>query len=571
MFQTPSPPITPPKRDLEVSIERHISDNDPDRISLPKTLPPYIPIPVDSGHDIIPIYKALRSDISVILKNESIKWRTYSAYKMKTDSGAQDKIVVSILAHQNKIDPSRLAVQAIHHLFSINGAPWINVEIFDPERSFRPCYFPITDPSHFICRAYKVVRQPIKEQVNSALASQWSKICPYLCGKTEESAVPTLVVTVRPGSITNWNALIKSIEDILRNSSLNGIMAITYDIGSVSLAEARDYWIDTDAISPKGGSSIGLTDEPRASGTLGGFFYLDVPDRTPMLCALTCHHVILPTDKDKAEVINANGVDINNQQDPGRSTVRYPSLFDINKAIQIEEELAQTLQERCDQTSDLIEKEMVIEESPQYQDWIRDLDQRNDIDQRKKALLEMKEKKSFASVLASSGMRIGPNGNRLDWSLLKVEDATFHINYAPLTRSIPTAHNPKGVYAIFRDKEVSEFSVLPLHGFTLKNGRSTSITTGQFSAIQPDVQWEGTDQKSLEWELVSYIPELNYCERGDSGAFVLDKSGALCAILIGQHNAVWSRQHGAGIATPIDDILDDIKLRTGGTLRLPQP
>jgi hypothetical protein len=376
----------------------------------------------------------------------------------------------------------------------------------------------------------------------------------------------------RPGSVTNWNALTKAIEDILGNSDLNGNLAIAYDIGSVSLA-AGNSLVDTHARSPKSGSSIGLDEEPRATGTLGGYLYLDFPDGKRELCGLTCHHVILPSDEDNAKRINANRVNINNEQDPGRSRVRYPSLFDIDREIRNAEKASQSLQQQFDKTSELIEKEMVIEGSREYQDWTMILQRKSRTDQRLADFRAMRAKGPFGLVLASSGMRMGPHGNRLDWSLLKVKDDTFHVNYAPPAEDLSTYYNPDGVYAILPNEAVSRFSIPPLslNSFTIKNGRSTGVTTGRFASIRPDVQWEKTDVKSTEWELVRYKRGSVYCERGDSGAFVLDKDGALCGLLIGQHVSAWSQQHGAGIATPIDDILDDVRMRTGGTLHLPCP
>ena len=52
------------------------------------------------------------------------------------------------------------------------------------------------------------------------------------------------------------------------------------------------------ANQPYVGSSIGVAGLRWSVGTLGGFFELKKPGKTPIPCAITCHHVVRPTRRD---------------------------------------------------------------------------------------------------------------------------------------------------------------------------------------------------------------------------------------------------------------------------------
>lgn len=60
------------------------------------------------------------------------------------------------------------------------------------------------------------------------------------------------------------------------------------------------------------------------------------------------------------------------------------------------------------------------------------------------------------------------------------------------------------------------------------------------------------------WEYTVTNPDGVFVEPGDSGAFVFSAAGGVVGLFWGARD----RNYGTGYVTPIDDILDDIKLLT---------
>jgi hypothetical protein len=66
----------------------------------------FIASSAESGHEFIPISDA--SQPLKILKNEHVEWTGFNMYQMNMDFGAEDKIIISILAHI----PSNIVVES---------------------------------------------------------------------------------------------------------------------------------------------------------------------------------------------------------------------------------------------------------------------------------------------------------------------------------------------------------------------------------------------------------------------------------------------------------------------------
>jgi hypothetical protein len=96
-----------------------------------------------------------------------------------------------------------------------------------------------------------------------------------------------------------------------------------------------------------------------------------------------------------------------------------------------------------------------------------------------------------------------------------------------------------------------------------KRGRTTGLTMGEFSAINPAVQLEG--KVFSAWQIVGEDGH-EFCRQEDSGSFVIDSEGKWCALLFA---APYPSFSGDGFVLPVDDLIDDIERLTGGKVSLP--
>ena len=93
-------------------------------------------------------------------------------------------------------------------------------------------------------------------------------------------------------------------------------------------------------------------------------------------------------------------------------------------------------------------------------------------------------------------------------------------------------------------------------------GKVSGMTLGTFSAIKSSVSW--SEHKGLTTEcVVAGVDGHAFADFGDSGGFVVDKSGALVGLLI-----AGSEGKGTGYVTPIQAVWDDIRTQTGREIEL---
>ena len=96
-----------------------------------------------------------------------------------------------------------------------------------------------------------------------------------------------------------------------------------------------------------------------------------------------------------------------------------------------------------------------------------------------------------------------------------------------------------------------------------KRGRTTGLTCGTFNAINPAVNLSG--KVCSAWEVVG-TGKREFCQKGDSGSFVIDSHGKWCALLFA---APYTSFSGDGYVLPASDLIADIEHLTGGTVSLP--
>ncbi|KAI9776293.1 MAG: hypothetical protein M1839_000452 [Geoglossum umbratile] len=92
-----------------------------------------------------------------------------------------------------------------------------------------------------------------------------------------------------------------------------------------------------------------------------------------------------------------------------------------------------------------------------------------------------------------------------------------------------------------------------------KRGRTTGLTIGKLSAINPRVQLDG--KICCVWQVVGQ-PRKPFCRKGDSGSFVIDSVGRWCTLLF----ASPYKEMGDAYVLLVDILIADVESMTGGTV-----
>lgn len=99
------------------------------------------------------------------------------------------------------------------------------IEVVDVDNCFQPCLFPIKKDNP-LARALGAAGHNIRKLIRTYLGSQWSTFSAYNIGRTEERAVPAIVVIVEPSTSINWKELMLLIkQEILRNDPSSSLTA----------------------------------------------------------------------------------------------------------------------------------------------------------------------------------------------------------------------------------------------------------------------------------------------------------------------------------------------------------
>jgi len=90
----------------------------------------------------------------------------------------------------------------------------------------------------------------------------------------------------------------------------------------------------------------------------------------------------------------------------------------------------------------------------------------------------------------------------------------------------------------------------------------SEMTCERLSAIKSSIQWP--ERKGVTTECVVTAQDgLAFALLGDSGSFVLNQTGALVGLLIAGVDG-----RGTGYVTPIQEIWEDVRTRTGHEIEL---
>ena len=338
------------------------------------------------------------------------------------------------------------------------------------------------------------------------------------------------------------------------------------------------------------GSSIGVAGLDWSSGTLGGYVTLrSSSTEERVLCALTCHHVLRPTRiikpaasspppsppyDSKLDVVGCYHPAIE-KPDPSLK-VQQPSTADHHTACEaLTSQLAET-------DAKIVRHEENLEmgmESAAGQRGLEVARERRETYQRLRAEIDSFDR-NLGHVWATSGYRTAAAGCAIDWGLVRVDKRREGYNEVKSTPHIvpsftgklkktdmlkcfqlPTFQSSRIALNVV-GKIVDTTAKMSLGDTVILFGKVSGMTLGTFSAIKSSVSW--SEHKGLTTEcVVAGVDGHAFADFGDSGGFVMNKSGALVGLLI-----AGSEGKGTGYVTPIQAIWDDIRTQTGREIEL---
>ncbi|EKD20604.1 hypothetical protein MBM_01286 [Drepanopeziza brunnea f. sp. 'multigermtubi' MB_m1] len=409
------------------------------------------------------------------------------------------------------------------------------------------------------CEVLKMTQDLVMQSVEILFPNQFTSVSWVLRGAADNfnHRTPTVLITVEPRSSQLWDSHEESIRSAI--SDIDGINNYECDI-DVRIVAGSNMLLNDWAMPPAkyhdcpgpeadSGVSIGPRCTSPASGTLGVWVNLLPAGKTlkteAVVCFLTCHHVITAGDPTNAQANNAYGIALDGRSALKKIPIDFPSTIDSRWTIQ-------TLQKRI--------------QSPEVINRIQTIQNRLDAG-------------GIGYVRHSSGLsRRTQTRGKLDWALIEVTDQTcVGKNFPALRSKLTPEHFASFLGDRFINEDVyfdipgqiidtvgtlSEETVMKPMSWVAKQGRTSRITTGDLNELWSGVKWDdGTT--SWEHQIFPLIGGETFARPGDSGSLVhnVDKEW------IGMMHCA-NTADDWGCFTSAQDIIDDIKLKTGGTITL---
>lgn len=279
--------------------------------------------------------------------------------------------------------------------------------------------YPI-EPDHPLVRQWHPLRDDIEAALNRSHV-RWCALEVYHRRGTREpdneQDDTTIVVTARGADERDWALLRRNILGLcaqhrqaqLQVELING--SVEYFRPDIHLAYNR--------ISSMG-SSLGLQGRNEESGTLGGYIRLQAHDKEPLYCALTCHHVVCPSERRKDDGDKEEKIYL----PPGITTP--DETFRVEQPSQKDHEAAQKA--LVDQISEFDDRITKYESDRMIGIWSETRQRGWESAREDRATHERLQSeatnfdRAFGHIWATSGYRVADRGCILDWGLVRVKE-----------------------------------------------------------------------------------------------------------------------------------------------------
>lgn len=431
----------------------------------------------------------------------------------------------------------KIAAEEISALYADGGfgKDQIEVEIRNPSLMAWYASDSLGDNA-VVLAACQSMKPELLDEIRFHCGSAWSSVAFHLRNHVSYQAKrkrPTVIVYCHKGSRCDFDALESALLEIISKANTEFYLELLP--GSVisansPLNEPKIIWdLSEQAFN---GASIGLKGDTERSGTLGGWFMLNLQGSLPSKVALTSYNLFSKRGSRGSPQTDLTGLNFKEASEIERLEVEYPAYSDTMATIKHLEALC--LKPEC----------------PSY------------IHQKLKDFRDASTAPPIGNIIAASGHRLNECRHRMDWVLFQVSGCIAENRPPPADcleyQSYPE-FGPQG-YRVTQDSIITNISEVIPGSWVVKRGKTTGVTSGYINRMPRIIQWED-QQESEEVDVVGLIQD--FVQGGDSGSFVVDEFGNLVGLLIAT-----DRVTSCAFVTPIGEILADVKTITGGNLTI---
>jgi hypothetical protein len=422
----------------------------------------------------------------------------------------------------------------------------IRVEIRNPDKMYRDTSS-IIRPGTTIHEACMKVESAVYKVVKKSCPNDWTSISYWMrgpsCARDDKDRKPTVIVTVTPRTTSLWWFVEDQVVEAVDSVGPLGVdLYVEILPGYAQLLLSQEMKPPNPIIyrylqeTPVNGVSIGARGASMEAGSLGTWVYFQpAGSAKKQKCFLTCYHVIAPGDPAHRASNDFHGIGLNGRKVEKYIKVDYPAPFDATP------------------TKAALQSEVA---------------QGKDPNGKKAQILNVIDKYISAggigSVIYASGyLYLNSKNRRMDWALVGVYSPnSFQQNKPPSGFTYLQLWNGKLEYEVRPDEVVTNIGT-PVKGeWMAKIGRSTGTTVGEVNSLETAVHWQN-GKESTEISVGSAVGGSDFVNHGDSGAMVFNLKKEWIGIALGKLST-----NDSGIVTSAQDLIDDIKARTGGTISL---
>ncbi|CZT07191.1 hypothetical protein WAI453_010876 [Rhynchosporium graminicola] len=424
----------------------------------------------------------------------------------------------------------------------------MRVEIRNFEAMYRDYSFAVkadTPECQVLAKAQSIVHAELA-RLN---ATQWTTIGCAMRGREREDSdnKPTVVVCFPPGSKYLYDYLAGKVESALEPlDTANSGLALQVEfmpgllIPSISaeMRPAAPVFAGYDYKHPDCGFSIGPRGA-RDAGTAGIWVWFRKPGQPRQLAMLTCHHVVVSGDPGRRAVHDTYGIGLQGNNVPNPIVVDYPAPFD-------EAYTEEVLSNQANPAFNTPEQVAKNTESLA-------------------GMKKMKQDGGFGRVIHASGYHRRVQGRRMDWAIIAVRNPSFRGTNDAVPRTELTFEmlwNNRVNYQAQAGTFISGIGPGNEGTWVVKKGRTTRVTVGEITALKTICHWQDNSQ-SYEDVAELYKGGDPFATGGDSGSIVYNMEKQWVGMIIGEKTISC-----AGIFTPVDALLADIREQTGGSIEL---
>ncbi len=269
------------------------------RIGFPQPLPK-LPVEISAitgaSEQQLEIWRSCRDEARAVITEEGLDFKEIGVYLRKGagELHPSPTLLVSLRGNLDQ-DLGKSALITIGHMLHEKNVKGLRVEIADPQAYRVEAIYPINDDHRLVKLWPRKIRALVLDLLEYV---KFSELGVYRYGYTDETAVPTITITVKNSSYDIREELKAAIVQVCASHGVSGMrVAVIYD--EAKMHDRDDGYLQgyqSYVKRPGMGQSIG-TDNVGA-GTMGGYLVLaDHKNKIRRHVFLTCWHVLRPDDK----------------------------------------------------------------------------------------------------------------------------------------------------------------------------------------------------------------------------------------------------------------------------------